>query len=146
MIESRTGDLFSADDVDALAHGCNCAGAMGRGIAVEFKRRWPQMYEEYRARCRSGELTLGKVFPWQAEDRWIYNLGTQAHWRTRAELTAVVSSVELMLTHAAEHGVRSIAMPRIAAGLGGLEWHDVEAAIAPAVAARGITVVVYQLP
>ncbi|WP_414170827.1 macro domain-containing protein [Streptoverticillium reticulum] len=68
-------------------------------------------------------------------DRITSHLDPQAHWCTRAELTAVVSSVKLMLTHAAEHGVRSIAIPRIAAGLGGLEWRDVEAVIAPAVAA-----------
>ncbi|WP_370420971.1 macro domain-containing protein [Streptomyces sp. QH1-20] len=146
MIEHRIGDLFTADDADALAHGCNCAGAMGRGIAVEFKRRWPQMYEEYKALCRAGKLTPGEIFPWQAGERWIYNLGTQAHWRTRAEMQAVVSSVDRMLAHAGAHGVRRIAMPRIAAGLGGLEWAHVEDALTPIVSAHGISVAVYQLP
>lgn len=52
-IEEGTGDLFAQPDLRALAHGCNCAGAMGKGIAVPFKQRWPRMYEEYRARWRA---------------------------------------------------------------------------------------------
>ncbi|MCC3768381.1 macro domain-containing protein [Streptomyces sp. UNOC14_S4] len=119
---------------------------MGKGIAVEFKRRWPRMYEEYKALCRAGEFTPGDVFPWRTGGRWIYNLGTQAHWRKCAEIPAVVSSVNLMLDHAETQGIRRIAMPRIAAGLGGLEWAEVEAALAPTIAAHGITVIVYQLP
>ncbi|MEU1781792.1 macro domain-containing protein [Streptomyces abikoensis] len=145
-MESRIGDLFEVDDVDALAHGCNCAGVMGRGIAVEFKRRWPQMFEEYKVRCKSGELTLGGCFPWMAGDRWIYNLGTQSHWRSSAEISAVVSSVDRMLNHAESHGVRRIAMPRVAAGLGGLNWGEVEAALAPVIANHRVGVIVYQLP
>ncbi|MEV6671801.1 macro domain-containing protein [Streptomyces sp. NPDC051162] len=146
-IESRIGDLFTTEGADALAHGCNCAGAMGRGIAVEFKRRWPRMYGEYRELCRAGGLSPGQVFPWRTDDGlWIYNLGTQSHWRARAEISAVVSSVDRMLNHADAQGVRRIAMPRIAAGLGGLEWAEVEAALEPIVSAHGITVVVYELP
>lgn len=55
-IEERVGDLFDAVDVDALAHGCNCAGAMGAGIVVEFRRRWPAMFEESRRRCAAGDV------------------------------------------------------------------------------------------
>ncbi|QLE72257.1 macro domain-containing protein [Streptomyces rectiverticillatus] len=145
-IEYRIGDLFSASDVDALAHGCNCAGAMGRGIAVEFKRRWPMMYREYRVRCQSGEFGIGDVFPWRAsEGVVIYNLGTQAHWRVGATLPGVVTAVKAMLDHAAEHGVRRIAMPRIAAGLGGLDWRAVEAAITPVIESAQSDVIVYEL-
>jgi O-acetyl-ADP-ribose deacetylase (regulator of RNase III) len=146
-IEYRTGDLFTTPDVDALAHGCNCAGAMGRGIAVEFKRRWPAMYREYRERCRDGRLTLGGIFPWKAPDGLtIYNLGTQAHWRVRAELPAVRSSVEAMLKHAVANGIHRIALPKIAAGLGALLWSEVEETIRAVAEPYDIDLVVVSLP
>lgn len=147
-IEYRTGDLFQAaeGDADALAHGCNCAGAMGRGIAVEFKRRWPEMYEEYRRQCKDGRFNLGGVLPWGTpEGLVVYNLGTQAHWRTRAQLTAVGSAVSAMLDHATANGIRRIAMPRIAAGLGGLDWADVEQVINDALKGTDIRITVYEL-
>ncbi|MEP7218688.1 MAG: hypothetical protein ABI876_07205 [Bacteroidota bacterium] len=53
-IECTTGDLFAMPELTAMAHGCTCAAAIGKGIAVEFKRRWPTMYSEYRHRCHSG--------------------------------------------------------------------------------------------
>ncbi|MEU5187397.1 macro domain-containing protein [Streptomyces klenkii] len=145
-IEFRVGDLFGASDADALAHGCNCAGAMGRGIAVEFKRRWPLMYKEYQTLCRDGKFGVGGAFPWRTpEGLLIYNLGTQAHWRVGAELSGVVAAVKAMLDHAAEHDVRRIAMPRIAAGLGGLDWQVVRTAITPIVEASQSDVFVYEL-
>ncbi|WP_190233070.1 macro domain-containing protein [Streptomyces avicenniae] len=115
---------------DALAHGVNCAGAMGRGIAVEFRDRWPGMYEEYRARCRAGRLAPGGVFPWRAPDGpLIYNLGTQQHWRTPAQLPDVRAAFAAMVAHADAHAVRRVALPRVAAGLGGLPWDEVLAAL-----------------
>ena len=56
------GDLFAHKGLDALAHGCNCAGAMGKGIAVHFRERFPNMYGEYKQRCADGRFTLGAVF------------------------------------------------------------------------------------
>lgn len=146
-IENRMGNLFDMEDADALAHGCNCAGAMGRGIAVEFKRRWPSMYEEYHAYCHAGHFAPGDIFVWMSPDgEIIYNLGTQKHWRTQAELAAVVAAVEKMIDHASRHDIRRIAMPRIAAGLGGLKWADVEAVIRPVIQASDVEVVVCQIP
>ncbi|MGM7645738.1 macro domain-containing protein [Nocardia sp. JW2] len=144
-LHHRVGNLFAATDLDAVGHGCNCAGAMGRGIATEFKRRWPEMYEEYRVRCRDGRLTPGSVFVWQCDDVTVYNLGTQAHWRGKATLPAIVSSVGAMLAHADEADLRRIGVPRIGAGLGGLEWSDVEGAIMPVIESHDVEVVVFGL-
>ena len=76
MIVERTGDLFSTE-CPALGHGVNTLGSMSAGIAVEFRRRWPAMYDAYRAECRSGRLQPGGIFVWQADDRLIVNLATQ---------------------------------------------------------------------
>ncbi|MER6025357.1 macro domain-containing protein [Streptomyces sp. NPDC001851] len=141
----REGDLFSAQDAEALAHGCNCAGAMGRGIAVEFKNRWPDMYATYRRKCQDGEFPVGACFPWKTpQGLVIYNLGTQRHWRAPARLPDVVNAVEAMCTHAVSHGISRIAMPRIASGLGRLTWAEVEKAITPAVESKELTVIVYR--
>jgi O-acetyl-ADP-ribose deacetylase (regulator of RNase III) len=127
MIHFTSGDLFAESHLDGLAHGCNCAGAMGKGIALEFRRRFPAMYEEYRRRCADGRFGLGGVFAWQAPGLTVFNLGTQRSWKTRAELSAIESAVGTMLGQALEQGIRRIGLPRIGAGLGGLDWRDVKA-------------------
>src|SRR5512141_2670107 len=76
-----SGDLLAAQDVDAIAHGCNCAGAMGKGIALAIRRRWPEMYQEYRQHCRDGKFRLGDVFVWESKPL-VFNLGTQQSYRS----------------------------------------------------------------
>lgn len=122
-----SGDLFEFAGLDALAHGCNCAGAMGKGIAVEFKRRYPAMFDAYRQRCLEGAFALGDVFPWRAEGRVILNLGTQRTWRTRARLVDVKRALEEMVRVAEEMEASRIGLPRIGAGLGRLPWPSVKA-------------------
>jgi O-acetyl-ADP-ribose deacetylase (regulator of RNase III) len=124
------GDLFRHAGLDALAHGCNCAGAMGKGIAVEFKARYPRMYEEYKRRCTAGTFKPGDVFEWREGELTIFNLGTQATWRTKATLPAIEAAVSEMVRLGAEHEIARIGLPRIGAGLGGLRWDDVRALIA----------------
>src|SRR4051794_18530759 len=98
----KKGDLFRAK-LEGLAHGCNCAGAMGAGIATEFKRRFPRMFDEYKTRCDDGRFGLGDVFVWVEPDVTIYNLGTQEHWRKKAQLPALAKATDKMvaLAHAA---------------------------------------------
>jgi O-acetyl-ADP-ribose deacetylase (regulator of RNase III) len=91
------GDLFARSDIRAWAHGCNCAGAMGAGIAVEFKRRFPRMFEEYKLRCADGRFGLGDVFVWSEGELTVYNLGTQEHWRKKAQLPALSKAVGRMV-------------------------------------------------
>ena len=122
------GDLFAAADLDALAHGCNCAGAMGKGIAVQFKARFPAMYDEYRRRCVDGLFRPGDVFIWNDPSGvTVFNLGTQRTWHTRATLPAVSQALHGMILTAGMLGIKRIGLPRIGAGLGGLPWEDVKA-------------------
>jgi O-acetyl-ADP-ribose deacetylase (regulator of RNase III) len=144
-VEFRTGELF-ASGLPAVGHGCNCAGAMGRGIAVEFRRRWPDMYEEYRRRCQAGSFRLGDIMAWEAPDRLIFNLGTQRTWRHLADLPAIDLTVRKMLNWADTHDVAAVGLPRIGAGLGGLRWPDVAAVVEAAAATSPVTVVIFELP
>lgn len=125
-----SGDLFTnAYNAEAFAHGCNCAGAMGAGIAVAFRERYPAMYEEYRRRCKATprEFNPGDMFLWKDADQpWVFNLATQEHyWRSRATYVAVEQALATMRDLADRECVRSIAMPRIGAGYGGLSWRRV---------------------
>jgi O-acetyl-ADP-ribose deacetylase (regulator of RNase III) len=145
MIHFTSGDLFAAPGLVGLAHGCNCAGAMGKGIALEFRRRWPAMYEEYRKRCAAGSFSLGDVFAWKADDGvTVFNLGTQRTWRTQAELPAIEAAVGRMLELAAERTVRRIGLPRIGAGLGGLPWPEVKALLQRVAASSTVELVVLE--
>ncbi|PII20014.1 phosphatase [Stenotrophomonas sp. LMG 10879] len=119
------GDIFATPGVVALAHGCNCAGAMGKGVAVSFKGRFPAMYEEYRRRCKAGEFTLGDVFYWESSGQAVFNLGTQKSWKTPAELWAIDKSLREMIKMAESKDISEIALPRVGAGLGGLNWSSV---------------------
>jgi O-acetyl-ADP-ribose deacetylase (regulator of RNase III) len=125
-----SGDLFTnAYHAQAFAHGCNCAGSMGAGIAVGFRTRYPAMYEKYRRRCKASprEFNPGDVFLWKdANQPWVVNLATQEdYWRSRATYAAVEQALVTMRTLADMEGVRSIAMPRIGVGYGGLAWRRV---------------------
>src|SRR5690348_17995978 len=99
------GDLFAnAHHAQALAHGVNCQGSMGAGIAVGFRERYPQMYEEYRRRCKAipRQFNPGDSFLWKAKDKpWVFNLATQEqYWRGRATYEAVAQALETMKAQA----------------------------------------------
>jgi O-acetyl-ADP-ribose deacetylase (regulator of RNase III) len=129
-IEYVSGDLFANRyNAEALSHGCNCKGAMGAGVAKGFRERYPEMYEEYRKRCKADprEFNRGDSFLWKADDKpSVFNLGTQEdYWHNRASYEAIEQSLETMKHQADEEGILSIAMPRIGAGYGGLSWKKV---------------------
>ncbi len=120
-----TGDLFSAG-TQAIAHGVNCKGLMGAGIAAEFARRYPRMKQAYIKRCELGLMKPSSFFFWAGDQPLIYNLATQMMPGRDARLTWIERSVDNMLTHAVSCGIQSIAMPRIGCGIGGLNWEDVQ--------------------
>lgn len=120
------GNIFNLHDVQNYAHGCNCAGAMGKGIALQFKEKFPKMYFEYKRLCKEGLFSLGDVFTYNYNDGTVFNLGTQATWKTKADINVVESSLIKMLSYAHQNNIFKIALPKIGAGLGGLNWNDVK--------------------
>jgi O-acetyl-ADP-ribose deacetylase (regulator of RNase III) len=130
-IKYVSGDLFENEyKAQAFAHGCNCQGAMGAGIAREFRNRYPEMYAEYRQLCknRPRQFNPGELFLWKPEDEpWIFNLATQEDFRRhRATYVAIEKSMETMKQQADLENIRSIAIPRIGSGYGGLPWEKVK--------------------
>lgn len=139
------GNIFLINqEVIAFAHGCNCAGSMGKGIAVAFRYKWPKMYQEYKRLCLINKFQLGEVFHWQEESYHIFNLGTQKHWRSKAELNAIKKSIINMVTLAEQQSIKTIALPKIGAGLGGLSWQVVKNTIQPISEQTQITLIVIE--
>lgn len=120
------GDIFKIKGVGNYAHGCNCAGAMGKGIAIHFKKKFPEMYKEYKKLCAEGKFNLGDIFAYNYGNGYVFNLATQVSWRAGAELNAIEQSLKKMLFFASKNDVTQIALPKIGAGLGGLEWENVK--------------------
>lgn len=119
------GDLFNLG-LPALGHGCNCAGSMSGGIAVAFRAKSEQMYDEYRRLCATRELRPGGFFRWTLDDGTVvYNLATQQRPGRDARLPAIETSVRAMLADAEDHGIPEVGVPHLGAGIGGLEWADV---------------------
>lgn len=143
-----TGNLFLVPRLDALAHGVNCTGKMGLGIAAKFRQRWPRMFMEYESRCRRRPRALnpGDLFAWHDRDVWIYNLATQDKPGPHATLQAVQMSLQRMVAHARAAGVRRVGLPRVGCGLGGLSYSQVEPIIVGVGRAVDVDLVVVTFP
>jgi len=144
-VEYRTGNLFSTE-APAIAQGCNCQGLMGAGIAVQFQRRYPEMYQEYRTRCKTGLFNPGDVWAWKEEGvpgaKLILNLGTQDYPGPHARTEWLEEALKKAL---ALPGLTSVALPRIGCGLGGLEWEKVQEVIERLGKSSSVTLIVYTL-
>jgi O-acetyl-ADP-ribose deacetylase (regulator of RNase III)/catechol 2,3-dioxygenase-like lactoylglutathione lyase family enzyme len=133
-VQFVAGDLFeNVHHAQAFAHGCNCQGSMGAGIATGIRARYPEMFERYRAMCKAEprQFNLGDAWLWKSDDQpWVFNLGTQEGiWRARASYEAIETSLRSMRVQAEAENIRSIAAPRIGVGYGGLSWKKVKAII-----------------
>lgn len=145
-LDLREGDLFADETISALAHGCNCAGSMGRGIAVAFRTRWPAMYDAYRTECKAGRFRPGTVFVWDDPPRTIFNLATQPFPGPSARLEFIHDSLNEAVQIAESRSISLIGMPRIGAGYGGLRWTEVKRILDAVGAETKIVLAVYEGP
>lgn len=129
MIEIARGNLLEAP-AEALVNTVNTAGVMGKGIALQFKQAYPKMFREYERACEAGEVQLGHVSVFDlgalaGGPRWIVNFPTKAHWRARSRLSDIDAGLRDLVRKIQELSIRSIAVPPLGCGNGGLEWRDV---------------------
>lgn len=128
MIEFTTGDLFSSP-CDALVNTVNCVGVMGRGLALEFKGRFPANFQEYQIACREQEVKPGKMLVHATGaligPRYVINFPTKRHWRQKSKLVDIESGLAELRRTILDLKIDSIAIPPLGCGLGGLNWGDV---------------------
>lgn len=129
MIHYTTGNVLDAE-ADALVNTVNTVGVMGKGIALMFKEAFPENYRVYAEACKAGEVQAGRVHVTENQDlmgpRWIINFPTKKHWRGKTRLEWIDAGLEDLKRVIREHNIRSIALPPLGAGNGGLDWESVK--------------------
>lgn len=119
------GDMFDSG-AQCLVNTVNVVGVMGKGVALAFKQRFPEMYKEYKSRCDRGEVRLGEPYLYRTLlDPWVVNFPTKGHWRAASKLADIEAGLDYLVEHVDEWGVRSLAVPPLGCGEGGLEWRVV---------------------
>ncbi len=125
MFKALIGNLFDSK-AQALVNTVNCVGIMGKGVAQEFKRRYPAMFENYVARCARKEVQLGQPYLYRGPDgEMIINFPTKDHWRSPSRLSDIERGLDYLVKHVRDWGVTSMAFPPLGCGNGGLEWAEV---------------------
>ena len=127
MVTITKGNIFN-QDVEAIVNPVNTVGVMGKGLALHFKRRYPEMFEEYKQLCnQKDEFYIGCINSYYSEDedRYIINFPTKEHWRSPSKLEYIEIGLDTLHAVLEEKQIKSIAMPLLGCGLGGLKSDDV---------------------
>lgn len=140
MITVKTGNIFESN-AQTLVNTINLVGVMGKGIALEFKNKYPEMYKDYVARCSRHEIKLGKPYLYRVKKseqdmfcneeqgqkgpEYVLNFPTKDHWRSVSKLADIIAGLEYLLKHYKEWGITSLAVPPLGCGHGQLEWRVV---------------------
>ena len=148
MIEFRRGDIIR-EDVEALVNTVNCVGVMGKGVALQFKAAFPANFRAYAAACRRGEVVPGKVFVHETgqltNPRFIINFPTKRHWRDKSRFEDIEAGLRSLRQEVQARNIRSVAVPALGCGLGGLNWADVRPRIERQLSQlQGVRVVVFE--
>jgi O-acetyl-ADP-ribose deacetylase (regulator of RNase III)/uncharacterized protein YwgA len=125
MVTVKIGNLFDST-AQTLVNTVNCVGVMGKGVALEFKNRFPEMYEDYVVRCNEGRVRLGQPYLYRGlVPPWILNFPTKDHWRSVSRLQDIEQGLRYLLAYYREWGITSLALPPLGCGQGQLEWRVV---------------------
>lgn len=135
LIEEKHGDILHAE-TEALVNTVNCVGVMGRGIALQFKKAFPENYKIYKHACDDNQLAPGKMLIWNRNSlespQYIINFPTKIHWRGSSEMEFIESGLKALVEEVKRLNIRSIAVPPLGCSLGGLQWEDVRPRIVSA--------------
>lgn len=148
MIEFKTGDILQAD-AEALVNTVNCVGIMGRGVALQFKEAFPENFKAYAKACERKEVQPGRMFVFEtgflANPKYIVNFPTKRHWRGKSRMEDIESGLRALAGEICSRGIRSIAVPPLGSGLGGLDWAQVRSRVEAALRElNGVHVTVFE--
>jgi O-acetyl-ADP-ribose deacetylase (regulator of RNase III) len=148
MLEYTTGNLLDSE-AEALVNTVNTVGVMGKGVALMFKEAFPQNFEAYEAACASKQVQLGRMFVTKRDNlfgpKWIINFPTKSHWRYPSKMEWIDSGLGDLKRVIVENQIKSIAIPPLGAGNGGLNWREVRSRIEQALGELpDVRVIVYE--
>lgn len=128
MIHFKIGDIFQ-QKTEAYINPVNCVGVMGAGLALQFKKRFPDNFKEYEKVCKNKELIIGKMFIYKTDiynPKYIINFPTKNHWKDKSKLEYIDIGLISLKSAIEQYNISSISIPKIGCGLGGLKWIDVK--------------------
>lgn len=147
MIEYKNGDILR-EDVEAIVNTVNCVGIMGRGLALQFKNKFPQNFKEYQLACTNKEVQLGKMFVHQTgqliNPKYIINFPTKGHWKQNSKIEDISNGLDDLITIIEKYSIKSIAIPPLGSGLGGLDWKMVKKLIEEKLKNINCTIILFE--
>ena len=148
MIAYKKGNIL-AEDVQAIVNTVNCVGIMGRGIALQFKNLYPDNFKVYAAACKRGEVQPGRMFIYETgrltNPKYIVNFPTKRHWKGKSRMEDIDAGLQALREEITTRGIRSIAIPPLGSGLGGLDWVQVRPRIEESLKGiDGLEVVIFE--
>ena len=117
------GNIFDSSMM-TIVNTVNTVGFMGAGIAQEYMRRYPEMFEEYNLKCLNQDLKMGELHIWKKSSPWILNFPTKIHYQDPSKISYIETGLRKFSTFYKESGITSIAFPQLGSQLGGLSWLD----------------------
>ena len=150
MIEYKVGDIFAfAENAEALVNSVNCVGVMGRGVALQFKRAFPSNFRAYAAACGRNEVQPGRMFVFDTQQftnpRYIINFPTKRHWRGKSRIADIEAGLVDLAKVIRARDIRSVVVPPLGSGLGGLDWSDIRPRIETTLATiENLRVIVFE--
>jgi O-acetyl-ADP-ribose deacetylase (regulator of RNase III) len=132
MISLKHGDILNAK-VEAIVNTVNCVGVMGKGIALQFKMKYPENYRFYKTVCDQGRMMVGKVLVFEQQPpnnpKYIINFPTKRHWKGKSTIQDISKGLSSLINEIKQLKIKSIAIPALGSGLGGLDWQQVKSMI-----------------
>lgn len=125
MITYLEGDIFHSP-AQVLVNTVNTVGVMGKGIALEFKNKYPEMFTKYKELCKNNSLSVGKLMLWYDSDYWLLQFPTKENWRNPSKIEYIEKGLATFVKRYSDYNISSIAFPKLGCGNGGLNWTEVK--------------------
>jgi len=141
-IHYQKGDIFEGT-TQVIVNTVNCKGVMGKGLALAFKQRYPEMFSVYQQECKSGRLRIGRPTLYQKSTPWILNFPTKDNWKANSKLEYLEKGLEYFVNNYKQAGITSIAFPKLGVQNGKLSWDEVGPLMAQYLGPLDIDVFIY---
>lgn len=128
MIKCIKGGDILQSDCQAIINTVNTKGVMGKGLALLYRKKYPDMFTAYRRACLDNKVKTGSMHLWKVsnEDKWIINFPTKDHWRNPSQMEWIITGLQDLVKVVKDKGFTSVAIPPLGCGLGGLNWYLVK--------------------
>jgi|SRR5699024_2164545 len=147
MIEYKKGNLLE-DSSEALVNTVNTVGVMGKGVALQFKQAYPEVFREYKRACDKGEVQTGKMHVVTTNalvgPKYVINFPTKEHWKEKSKISYITEGLKSLKSTIEELNIHSIALPPLGCGNGGLKWSEVKPLIEETFKESSFKVYIYE--